>query len=240
MRRHCAIAAGADGSHRFIGTTGPIESTAKLSDALEISTLELSEASAQRALRAGDLDACRIVLGQCEMPDDERAALYCRLSEALYYGNRREEALDCARAAFGLQPRQQSIADFCAWLFSNCERHQEASAAYQRLLEHSPGWAEGHRHVSGSLAVVGEIDHAISHAVRACEIEVYKLRPRDQLNPGGGARDRRVDLQHATIAEIRRRFEEISPPNTRAGKTAQQSNRKAAVQRTRNWRARWR
>jgi hypothetical protein len=41
-------------------------------------TPDLSEASAQRALRAGDLDACRIVLRQCEMPDDERAAFYCR------------------------------------------------------------------------------------------------------------------------------------------------------------------
>jgi ABC-type polysaccharide/polyol phosphate export permease/tetratricopeptide (TPR) repeat protein len=174
MRRRCASRR-VDGSHGFIGATGPIESTAKLSDTLEISTPDLSEASAQRALRAGDLDACRIVLGQCEMPDDERAALYCRLSEAFYYGSRREEALDCARAAFGLQPRQQSIADFCAWLFSNCQRHQEALAAYEHLLEHSPGWAEGHRHASGSLAVEGEIDRAISHAVRACEIEPHSF-----------------------------------------------------------------
>jgi ABC-type polysaccharide/polyol phosphate export permease/predicted Zn-dependent protease len=142
-----------------------------LSDARELSNRAPSAGAARRALRAGDLDTCRMVLGQCKIPDEERAALYCRLSEALYYGNRREEALDCARAAFELQPEQQSVADFCAWLFSNCERHQEASAAYGRLLEHRPGWAAGHRHASGSLAVAGEIDRAIFHAVQACEIE---------------------------------------------------------------------
>jgi ABC-type polysaccharide/polyol phosphate export permease/tetratricopeptide (TPR) repeat protein len=125
----------------------------------------------QEALRAGDLDTCRVALGRCEIPDDEQAALYCRLSEALYYGDRCEEAIECARAAFALQPRDEPIADFCGWLFSNCERHQEAAAAYERLLENRPQWAAGHRHASGSLAVAGELARAIPHAIRASEIE---------------------------------------------------------------------
>jgi ABC-type polysaccharide/polyol phosphate export permease/Flp pilus assembly protein TadD len=142
-----------------------------LSDTLELSTRAPGAASIQRALCAGDLDACRMGLGQCEMPNDERAALYCRLSEALYYADRREEAILCARAAFKLQPREEPIADFCAWLFSNCERHQEAAPAYERLLDCRPEWAAGHRHASGSFAAAGEIDRAILHAIRASEIE---------------------------------------------------------------------
>ena len=141
-----------------------------MSDTLALST-DADSASFQRQLRAGDLDACRDVLCRCKLPEDERAALYCRLSEAFYYGDRREEAIDCARAAFALQPQQPRVADFCAWLFSNCERHQEAAAAYRRLLDSRPGWAEGHRHASGSFAVAGEADRAIFHASQACEIE---------------------------------------------------------------------
>jgi len=114
-----------------------------LSDALELSSDATSAAAVQEALRAGDLDTCRVALGRCEIPDDEQAALYCRLSEALYYGDRCEEAIECARAAFALQPRDEPIADFCGWLFSNCERHQEAAAAYERLLENRPPMGGG-------------------------------------------------------------------------------------------------
>jgi ABC-type polysaccharide/polyol phosphate export permease/predicted Zn-dependent protease len=154
-----------------IRTTRPIESTASLSDALELSTHAPGAAVFQRALGAGDLETCRRQLADCALPDDERAALYCRLGETLFYRGDRDEAVDCARAAFGLRPRQEPVADFCAWLFSNCQRHQEAAAAYERLLGCRPGWAAGHRHASGSFAVAGEIDRAIFHAARACEIE---------------------------------------------------------------------
>ncbi len=142
-----------------------------MSDALELSSDVSSMAAMQDALRAGDLDTCRNALGRSSVPADQRAALYCRLSEALYYAGRREEATDCARAAFELQPGHEPIADFCGWLFSNCERYSEAAAAYECLLESRPGWAAGHRHASGSFAAVGEIARAILHAKRASEIE---------------------------------------------------------------------
>jgi capsular polysaccharide transport system permease protein len=146
-----------------------------LSDTLELpAELEADApgpAAFDRALHAGELDACRDVLGRCELPARELAALNCRLSEAFFYRDRREAAIDCARIAFELHPRPQSIADFCAWLFSNCGRHHEAAAAYEQLIESRPGWADGHRHASGSFAVAGELDRAILHAIRACELE---------------------------------------------------------------------
>ncbi len=114
---------------------------------------------------------CQRDLADCALPDDERAALYCRLGERLFYRGDRDAAVDCARAAFDLRDQDQSVADFCAWLFSNCERHREAAAAYQRLLERRPDWAAGHRHASGSFAVAGEVDRAVFHAIRACELE---------------------------------------------------------------------
>lgn len=134
----------------------------KLSDTIDSST---------PASDAGSLDApdCRPVPG--EVPAGEQAAHWCRLSEALYYRGKRDEAVAYARAAFELEPRQPSTADFCAWLFSNCERHREAAAAYEILIESRPGWAAGHRHASGSCAVAGHIDRAIFHAAQACEIE---------------------------------------------------------------------
>ena len=159
-----------DGSQCLGSRIRPIESPANLSDARELSS-DATSAAVRDALRAGDLDACRDGLGRCDIPADERAALYCRLSEALYYGDRREDAIDCARAAFELQPQHESIADFCGWLFSNCEHHLEAATAYERLLECRPDWAAGHRHASGSFAAVGNIAHAVLHATRASEIE---------------------------------------------------------------------
>jgi len=137
-------------------------------DNLELST---SAACLERAIAEGDLDSCRAELRKHHLSAGERASLYCRLGEAFYYRGQREDAIDCARAAFDLQPQREAIADFCAWLFSNCGRHQEAAAAYERLIESRPGWAAGHRHASGSFAVAGEVDRAIQHAVKASELE---------------------------------------------------------------------
>ncbi len=142
-----------------------------MSDTIERSNDEIGVDSFQRAIGAGNLDACLSDLRRGAVPEGQRAALYCRLSEALYYRGEREEAVACARAAFGLQPGTEAISDFCAWLFSNCDRHDEAATAYERLLESRPGWAAGHRHASGSLAVVGQLDRAIFHGSEACRIE---------------------------------------------------------------------
>src|SRR5207244_4287173 len=43
-------------------------------------------------------------------------------------------------------------------------------AAYERLLAKSPNWADGHRHLSGSLAAIGDTDRAVAHAIRAVEL----------------------------------------------------------------------
>jgi tetratricopeptide (TPR) repeat protein len=125
----------------------------------------------ERAIAAGELDACGNELRQGALDERDRAALYCRLGEAYYYRGRHEDAVDCARAAFAVDPRRETIADFCAWLFSNCGCHQEAATAYEQLLDLRPGWAAGHRHASGSFAAIGDVDRAIQHAARASEIE---------------------------------------------------------------------
>ncbi|MBV8888121.1 MAG: tetratricopeptide repeat protein [Alphaproteobacteria bacterium] len=81
-----------------------------------------------------------------------------------------EPALEHGRRALALAPEDLDILNFCAWLFSNAERHDEAAAIYGRMLETCPDWAEGHRHASGSLAAIGERDRALAHAERACDL----------------------------------------------------------------------
>jgi capsular polysaccharide transport system permease protein len=117
------------------------------------------------------IEACRLYLIQRKSPEDEFSIFFGRLSEALLHRGWREHAAECARVAFKLRPEQEEIADLCAWVFSNSGRHEDAAAAYERLLEIRPQWAEGHRHASGSLAAAGQVDRAILHAGRACELD---------------------------------------------------------------------
>ena len=122
------------------------------------------------ALSAGDLDACLELLRSCDSGGSTFAVLNCRAAEALFHNGRQHEALECGRRAFALAPDHPETAHFCAWLFSNCGCHEEAAAAYGRLLERSPDWAEGHRHLSGSLTAIGDTDRAVAHAIRAVEL----------------------------------------------------------------------
>jgi len=105
------------------------------------------------------------------MPAGADAAEHCRLSERLFHQGRRDEALACARIAFVADPDGERTADFCAWVFSNCGVHDEAAAAYARLLARWPEWAAGHRHISGSLAMAGRLDRAVVHAARASDLD---------------------------------------------------------------------
>lgn len=88
---------------------------------------------------------------------------------------RPEDAAECARIAFNLQPETEAVANLCAWVFSNCGRHDEAAAAYERLLELRPGWAEGHRHASGSLAAAGQMNRAIFHGRAASDLDPHSF-----------------------------------------------------------------
>ena len=127
--------------------------------------------SAIGAASAGDLEACRFYLGRQDVPDHERAWIYCQLSESLYHKGSRDVAIEYARSAFDLQPKKEEIANFCAWVFSNCGRHEEAAEAYERLLAIRPGWAAGHRHASGSFAAAGQLDRAISYGRQASDLD---------------------------------------------------------------------
>ena len=122
------------------------------------------------ALGAGEFDVCLHLLRNSEDTGSAAALLNCRLAEALFHNSRRDEALECGRRAFALAPDDRDTAHVCAWLFSNCGQHEEAAAAYERLLALAPDWAEGHRHLSGSLAAVGDLDGALAHALRALEL----------------------------------------------------------------------
>jgi ABC-type polysaccharide/polyol phosphate export permease/Flp pilus assembly protein TadD len=100
-----------------------------------------------------------------------RAELYCRVGEALFHEQDKAAAAECADAAFALEPHDEAIVDFCAWLFSNCQRHAEAAVAYERLLDHHPQWAAGHRHASGSFAATGQLERGIYHGLQAHELD---------------------------------------------------------------------
>ena len=123
------------------------------------------------AASVGDLEACLVNLRRRDIPDQERAWIYCQLSEALYHKGSRDVAVECARSAFDLQPEKEEIANLCAWVFSNCGEYEEAAAAYEQLLAIRPHWAAGHRHASGSFAAAGRRDRAISHGRTASDLE---------------------------------------------------------------------
>ena len=114
-----------------------------------------------RALDRGALDDCL----DCE------AELNCQLAEALFHAGRREEALECGRRASAAADGEDTVAHFCAWLFSNGGAHTEAAEAYRRLLHRYPNWVEGYRHLSGSLAASGDREAAIAVAVKASDLE---------------------------------------------------------------------
>ena len=76
----------------------------------------------------------------------------CKLAEALLHQRRYEEALACARRGFPEVGSDPALLHICAWVFSNCASYGEAADAYRQLVELSPDWIEGHRHLSGALA----------------------------------------------------------------------------------------
>jgi ABC-type polysaccharide/polyol phosphate export permease/Flp pilus assembly protein TadD len=165
------------GARRFwpngerIRGSAAVTKEASLSKGLECGVGAEAAEFCRRAIAVGDLEACRRRLCDEGLPARVRAELYCRVAEALFYGQDRAAAADCAEAAFALQSDDESIVDFCAWLFSNCRRHAEAAAAYERLLDYRPQWAGGHRHASGAFAAAGRFDRALYHGLRAHELE---------------------------------------------------------------------
>ena len=62
-----------------------------------------------------------------------------------------------------------SVANFCAWLFSNSGCHAEAASAYEKLLEQHSDWAEGYRHASGAFEASGARQKAIDFAINASD-----------------------------------------------------------------------
>lgn len=98
------------------------------------------------------------------------AAASCRLAEALLHQGRQEEAVDCCRRAWPFIGDDQELWQIAAWVFSNAACHEEAAAAYDKLLELRPDWTAGHRHLSGVLEAAGRADLAIAHAETAAAL----------------------------------------------------------------------
>jgi capsular polysaccharide transport system permease protein len=124
---------------------------------------------------SGFAEACRSYLSRNRLPETKLPFFYCRLGEALLHRDRRDEAVECAELAFELCPAKEEVANVCAWIFSNCGRHDQAAAAYTQLLELRPDWAEGHRHASGSLAAAGQLDRALFHGRKASDLDPNSL-----------------------------------------------------------------
>ena len=142
-----------------------------MSDVGEICEEAIGAAAFSRRAGVGFAEACRLYLAHHKIAEHELPLFYCRLSEALLRKGCREDAVECARLAFDLRPAGEDTANLCAWVFSNCGRHEEAAAAYERLLEINPQWAEGHRHASGSFAAAGHMDRAIFHGRSASDLD---------------------------------------------------------------------
>lgn len=128
--------------------------------------------TAELTLGGAFVEACGRYLADRKVPEHQLPGFYCRLSEALLHKERHQDAVECARIAFDFRPATEETANLCAWVFSNCGRHGQAAAAYQRLLDIRPQWAEGHRHASGSFAAAGQINCAIFHAKTASDLDL--------------------------------------------------------------------
>jgi len=114
------------------------------------------------SLNAGALDACLAQLRRGVNAGEVDAGANCRLAEALFHQGRRDPALECCRRAVSRAADDAAMLRICAWVFSNCECHDEAALAYRGALALCPDWIEGYRHASGSLAASGRIDDAIA------------------------------------------------------------------------------
>jgi tetratricopeptide (TPR) repeat protein len=121
------------------------------------------------ALNARSLDHCLAQLRRGSDGGKAEAEANFRLAEALFHAGRRDDALECCRRALPEVANDAAMLHLGAWVFSNCACHDEAAAAYCRLLELCPDWIEGHRHASGALAASGQIDAAILHAMAASD-----------------------------------------------------------------------
>ena len=137
--------------------------------------LSIDPDEAERAPTGGSLDERLRLLRTDGERGHETARLNCRLSEALYHAARPDEALECGRRAFAIAPDDDTVANFCAWLFSNCGCPAEAATAYERLVERHPDWIEGYRHLSGALAAIGDDDRAVACALTASDLSPGNL-----------------------------------------------------------------
>ncbi len=96
----------------------------------------------------------------------------------------------------------------CAWVFSNCRCHDEAAAAYHRLIELCPEAIEFHRHASGSLAAIGRIDEAIADGEKASDLAPQN--PEFALHVGNLLLDAR---RYAEAARYLGRAASLEPDN---------------------------
>jgi capsular polysaccharide transport system permease protein len=140
-----------------------------VSDVGDIFEEAMENAASSGGAGIGFVEACHRYVAQHEVPEDQLAAFYCRLSEALMHQGRGEEAVACARLAFASRPAKEEVLNTCAWVFSNCGQHADAAATYELLLKIRPRWEEGHRHASGAFAAAGQVERAILHGKAASD-----------------------------------------------------------------------
>jgi tetratricopeptide (TPR) repeat protein len=137
--------------------------------------LAIDQSTFYRALESGALDTCLDYLRRGPIAATDTARFACRLGEKLFHDGRSSDAIECGRRAFAAAANDNDVANFCAWLFSNSGCYAEAASAYARLIEQSPDWAEGYRHISGAYAAIGETERAISFAIKASELAPEKF-----------------------------------------------------------------
>jgi len=192
-------------AHARLGRAVHRESTALLIEAEEISDPAIGAGSLSRSVDGDACDTSRSHVAERGAPEPERATLCCRLSEELFHRGNFEEAVGYARIAFALDAAREETANLCAWVFSNCGRHEEAAAAYERLLGLRPRWAAGHRHASGAYAAAGQLDRALFHGRRASDLDPssveFALHAASLLQAAGRHRRAVSYLEHAAALD---------------------------------------
>jgi capsular polysaccharide transport system permease protein len=163
------------------------------------------------ALAAGKLDACLTYLKREDGNGAADAGPNCRLAEALFHQGRRDDALECVRRALPWTGCDAAMLRICGWVLSNCSCHAEAAACYRRLIELCPDAVELHRHASGSLAAIGQLDEAISDGKRASDLAPQN--PEFALHIGSLLR---AAGQYEEAAFYLDRAVALEPDNTRA------------------------
>ena len=102
-------------------------------------------------------------------------------------------AIEAARHAVALDPRDPRLHHHLGFLLSAGQRWREAEAAQRRVLALEPNHVDAHRELGGVLYHLGRHREAIALALRAIELAPDDPRLREHLDVVGA-----IDHEHSS------------------------------------------